>query len=111
MRRVDAHRLAEERSLALHREVAEGLRRDPSRLEQARARVRAWSKDGCMHPYYSERWIRLLDGPFEELLRVLVDESEDARALRQSTPFAGFVDPRVRWKIWRDVGARMSRRA
>jgi hypothetical protein len=34
-----------------------------------------------------------------------VDESEEARALRQVTPFAGAIDPRTRWRIWREVRA------
>ena len=29
-----------------------------------------------------------------------------AQALRQCSPFAGAVDPRTRWSIWRDVRAR-----
>ena len=36
----------------------------------------------------------------KSLLEVLVDEGERARALRQCTPFAGFIDPRTRWRIW-----------
>ena len=105
---MNTHRLAEERSLALHRAVADVLRRDPVRLGEARDRVQKWRAEGLMHPYYAERWTCLLDGPLEELLRALVDESEDARALRQSTPFTGFVEPRVRWKIWREVRERMT---
>ena len=104
---MDAHRLAEERSLALHREVAEILRRDPARVTDTLARVRRWREDRSVHPVYVDAWERLLEGPFDELWKALVDESEAARARRQSTPFAGIVDPRTRWRIWREVRERM----
>jgi len=37
------------------------------------------------------------------LLAVLQADTDDARALRQATPFAGVVEPRERWRIWREV--------
>jgi hypothetical protein len=40
------HRLAEERSLALHREVARRLKVDPALLETARERVQGWLESG-----------------------------------------------------------------
>jgi hypothetical protein len=106
---VNAHRLAEERSIALHREIAHVLRHDPVRLKEARDRVRDWLADGSVHPRYAQEWAELIDGPFESLLEFLVDPSEHARALRQSTPFAGYVDPRRRWQIWDEVRRRLER--
>ena len=106
---MNAHRLAEERSLELHRTIAALLERDPALVERARVRVRGWLKDGSVHPHYASAWDRLLDGPLESLRRLLVDEGEHARALRHVTPFAGVVDPRTRWKIWREVRERTNR--
>ena len=100
---MEAHRLAEERSLALHREVAAILRREPSRVLEALDRVRSWTRDRAVHPHYAEAWERLLEGPLEALLATLVDEGQRARDLRQATRFAGFVDPRTRWRIRREV--------
>jgi hypothetical protein len=40
------------------------------------------------------------------LAGALVERSEAADALRQVTPFAGVIDPRARWQIWRDVRQR-----
>jgi len=105
---MDLHRLAEERSLEMHRAIVATLRRDPERVEEARARLRDWIRRDRIARVYANEWERLLTGPIEELLRTLVDESEHARALRQCTPFAGFIDPRTRWKIWRDVRARLN---
>jgi len=104
---MTAHRLAEERSLALHRAVVERIREHPDELERARGRVRAWLEDGSVHERYAVRWARLLEGPRDALLDLLVDPGEEARALRQVTPFAGLVGPRERWRIWREVRSRL----
>lgn len=103
---MNLHRLAEERSIAYHAAVAERLRLDPELLERTRARVAGWIAEGGRSVEYARRWREFLDGPEEELLALLVDPGEEARALRQSTPFAGAVRPRERWRIWREVRAR-----
>ena len=56
-----------------------------------------------MHARWADAWERVLERPLEEVCAVLTDPSEEARALRQSTPFAGILDPRTRWRIWRSV--------
>jgi hypothetical protein len=104
---ISLHRLAEERSLALHRAVVERLRADPGHLERARDRVRGWLESGQVARPYAEEWARVLAGSLDEVCALLVDESERARALRQVTPFAGVVDPRTRWQIWREVRERL----
>jgi hypothetical protein len=98
-RGVDPHRLAEERSLALHRVVAERLRSDPRVLRRARDKVQCWQASG-QSPHYARAWLRLLAGPLEPLCELLVADTEEARALRQATPFAGAVSPQERWCIW-----------
>lgn len=100
---VDPHRLAERRSLALHRAIAERLRRDPSLLTAARARLERWAASGEIHPRYGQAWRELIAGPLEELCAALGRDDERMRALRQSTPFAGVIDPRTRWRIWAEV--------
>jgi hypothetical protein len=100
---VDLHRLAEERSIAYHRAIAERIARDPSVLERARERVRAWVTGQGPVPEFARAWDEVLARPLPELLRFLTDEGERARELRQSTPFAGALPPRVRWEIWRAV--------
>jgi hypothetical protein len=104
---VNAHRLAEERSLALHRAIAERLPEDPSIVERARTRVQRWLDTGEVARYWAEKWDSVLSRPIDEIRDVLVDESEAAQALRQVTPFAGAIDPRTRWRIWREVRARL----
>lgn len=104
---MDPHRLAEERSLALHRTIADLMLVDASVLERARQRVRGWLETGGVASYYAKHWDAVLARPLEEIRAFLVDESEHARAMRQSTPFAGAIDPRTRLRIWREVRERV----
>jgi hypothetical protein len=99
---VNAHRLAEDRSLALHCVIAERIARDPSILERARERVATWIAEGRA-PHYARAWQLVLAGPAAEVIRTLVADTEEGRALRQATPFAGVVEPRERWRIWARV--------
>lgn len=55
---------------------------------------------------YGRRWLELLDLPVAELRARLVADDESMRAMRQSTPFAGALDPRERWRIHREVRER-----
>jgi hypothetical protein len=103
------HDLAEERSLAIHRLIARRLRDDPSLVSMARSRVEGWLADGSVHPTYAEAWRELLRGPMDRLQDVLSSPDQAARALRQCSPFAGFVDPRTRWRIWSEVRAGRAR--
>jgi hypothetical protein len=106
---MEPHRLAEERSIAYHEAVAARLRDRPALLEKARERVRGWCAREPV-PYYARAWDEVLSGPLAGIAAFLVDRGERARELRQSTPFAGMVDPRQRWSIWRDVRGRMESR-
>ena len=104
---MNLHELAEERSLAYHRAVADRLREAPELVDRARSRVDAWIAEGGRSRHHAARWRELLDLPVDELVSFMVDAGEEARELRQSTPFAGFIDARERWRIWREVRARM----
>jgi len=106
---VNAHRLAEERSLALHRAVADKLASEPETLELARARVRRWLESAEVSPHWARAWNEVLSRSLPEIRAFLVDENEEARSLRQVTPFAGVIDPRTRWRIWREVREAMER--
>jgi hypothetical protein len=102
-------RVAEERSLAYHREVAALLARRPDLLDAARERVAAWLRDGNVARPYAEAWRDLLAGSPDQLATALVDPGQRSRDLRQVSPFAGALDPRTRWRIHAEVRARHSR--
>ena len=96
------HRRIEQRSLRLHRAVADKLLRDPEVLAKARERVGQWFVDGSVHRRYAEAWSHLLSFKPERVAQRLVDPNEEMCALRQCSPFAGALDPRERWRILRD---------
>jgi hypothetical protein len=100
---VEAHRLAEARSLAYHAWIASRLSVEPEILTNARRRIDRWRSDGSVHPHYVAGWAEVLALPLDALRAWLVDESEQGRALRQVSPFAGAIDPRMRWRIWAEV--------
>jgi hypothetical protein len=97
------HRLAEARSLALHREVARRIREHPELLEGVRTRVEAWLEDGSVAHSYARAWMEILARDLEQILESIIDPSERGRDLRQCTPFAGILDPRTRWRILDEV--------
>jgi hypothetical protein len=103
---MNSHRLAEERSLAYHRVVAARLAREPRLVEEARERLGRWLQSGTRAGRALSRWQTILQQPIEAIAALLVDEGEEARELRQSSPFAGALSPRERWRIWREVRAR-----
>jgi|SRR6185295_10502124 len=100
---MDLHRLAEERSIAYHRLIAERLRDRPEVLEMARRRVEGWMSAAERAPFYARNWAEKLAGDVDSIAAFLVERSDLATELRQSTPFAGAITPQERWEIWRRV--------
>ena len=101
----------EQKSFALHRRVASRVQADPSALQLVRQRLE-WlrSKNPAGGRYYAE-WDRLLSGPLDDLLEMLVNPSERACALRQESPFVDLVDQRERARIYRAVEDEIDRMA
>jgi|CXWL01.1.fsa_nt_gi hypothetical protein len=104
------HGLAEARSLALHDAIADRLRESPELIVAAQERVAEWRRDGSIATAYVDAWETLLASGLEQLVATLVDPGERATALRQVTPFAGVIDARQRWEIWRRVRVARSKR-
>ena len=98
------HPQLDARSLAMHRLVAEKIRRDPALLGRARETLGRWRQTVSVNtlPYLDE-WARILDQGLEACLEVATEESERATALRQSSPFTGILTHRERFaflKSW-----------
>lgn len=98
---MDRHTLAQERSLVAHRVIAARLLEDPQIVERARERLERWSLQGNVHPHWLVAWRDALDLPAAELADRLCDPAN--ADLRQTSPFAGELDARERWSIWRSV--------
>jgi len=105
---MNLHRLAEERSVAYHRVIAERLRHQPEVLENARQRVQTWLASDVT-PFYARKWAEILARDPSSVAAFLVERSELADELRQSSPFAGALSPQERWKIWSETRDRFAR--
>jgi hypothetical protein len=97
----DGHDRALARSLAYHRAVARRLR--GPMVEEARHVLRRWRAQRRIDSRYADRWERLLDQPIAAIRRTLVDDSQEADDLRQSSPFAGVLSEPERQRIVREV--------
>ena len=97
---IQGHRRIDLRSLALHRAIAEKLRANPALLDIARENLDRWSRaSGRSQPYW-DAWREILNRSLEEVLELLVEDSETMTDLRQATPFAGVLEPAERWAIY-----------
>jgi hypothetical protein len=97
---ASGHLRIDQRSLALHHAVAEKLRAHPELLEIARQNLSRWYADAGRSQPYLDEWRRILDLPLEEVLALMEQDDERMTALRQSSPFAGVLDPAERWAIY-----------
>jgi hypothetical protein len=97
------HRKIEERSLALHREIAQRIRKNPELLSRVRDRLVNDIRSGRFSVRLTDamqEWLDLLNGSsLDQILQLLIDQGENARRLRQSTPFAGILTQEERRRI------------
>lgn len=96
------HQRIDQRSLALHRAIAEKLRNDPALIAIALDNIERWSRAGSRSQPYWDAWREILKRPLPEILDLLGEESERMTALRQATPFAGVLEPSERWAIYEE---------
>lgn len=91
-------------SLDIGRRVAARLSRQPELLRVARENLDRWSRRNADAPgllrCYAE-WRGILERPLEEICRLLNSESDEARRLRQNSPFAGVLSPQEVWGLKR----------
>ena len=98
------HQEIDERSLAMHRLIAEKISQNPALFDKAKATLARWRTTVCIssQPYLLE-WERLMNLGLEACLAAAIEESERATALRQSSPFAGLLTHQERFvflKTW-----------
>lgn len=98
-----SHEEIDERSLALHRLVADKLHRHPALFQKARdniARFRVIVAPGSQG--YVEAWAKLIDAGMEVALAVATEDSEYGREMRQSSPFGGILSHQERFAFLRE---------
>jgi len=107
MQPIDSdHRRLDERSLALHRRVAEKVLDEPALLDKARANVRRWQENNGRVSLALAEWEQILTGTADQVARFLVERSETATRLRQSSPFTGILTEAERLAIYESHSAR-----
>ena len=100
----------DQRSLALHRLIAENIRRDPSLFEKVKTTLARWETTVCANsqPYIKD-WQRLADLGMEACLTMATEDSERAATMRQASPFCGLLSEEERREFFltwaKDSGA------
>ncbi len=89
----------QERIIALHRAIAAKLLANPALLEQVRENVERQAPYAKRPAPYMDAWRAILKLEAAEIARLLVEDSERMRALRQCTPFGGVLTPQERMGI------------
>jgi hypothetical protein len=91
------HARAERRSLAYHRALAGRLRRPM--VDDALRLLWAWRDQNRIDPRYVEQWEGVLRRPVADVRRIIVEDSQRGRDLRQNSPFAGMLSEAERRRI------------
>jgi excisionase family DNA binding protein len=93
----------EEQSLWLHYALLAPLLTEPEAvISKARENLRRWSdkhrRDGMARRYLAT-WDRLLDDGLDAITDALTSHSQEARELRQNSPFAGALSDATRQRV------------
>lgn len=100
---TSSHERLDRRSLAMHRLIADKIRAEPALSMIASENIDRWLRTARRNDRLLNTWSELLKQGILTALAVATEDSERARELRQSTPFAGVLSPQERWsflKTW-----------
>ena len=100
---MKTHEAIDRRSLEMVRRIVAKIDADPRRegLERARRVCARWVEQGNVP---AREWAVILsERSWEEIRRILLEDSEESRRLRQSDPFCGILTPQERWEIYREA--------
>jgi hypothetical protein len=103
------HEIVDDRSLEMDRVIAQKIRANPKMVQIALANIERW----LANPDYSEssrqaalEWKSIIENTSAgALVTLLESNSEEARRLRQSSPFCGILTPDERQAIFREYEA------
>ena len=106
---MKTHEAIDQRSLEMARRIVAKIDADPRREGLARARrvCARWVEQGNVP---AREWATILaERSWEEIRRLLLEDSEESRRLRQSDPFCGILTPQERWEIYREAARHEAR--
>jgi excisionase family DNA binding protein len=95
----------EEKSLRLHQALLTQMLAEPNAvIAKARDNLNRWTSmhrpDGMTVRYF-EQWRRVLDAGLDAIVDVVNSPSQEARELRQNSPFAGILPDETRLRVLR----------
>ncbi len=101
------HLVLDQRSLALHRLIADKLQREPQLFDKVRATLAHWQRtvSANTQPYVLQ-WCKLAEQGMDACIAVATQESEQAAALRQASPFGGILTHAERFAFFREWSQR-----
>ncbi len=99
------HQIVDQRSLELHRLVADKVRLRPDLMNIALENIKNYfdkpTASFSGKQAYLE-WAKIIRRkPFDEVLQILTEDSEEGQRLRQSSPFSGVLTDDERMSIFR----------
>ena len=103
----------EEKSLRLHQALLTPMLVEPDAvISKARDNLNRWSRmhrpDG-MTARYLEDWKRILNDGLDAIVDVVISPTQEARELRQNSPFAGVLPDETRRQVLRSFTEHWSR--
>lgn len=103
----------EEKSLRLHQALLTPMLAEPEVvISKARDNLDRWASmhrpDGMTSRYFGE-WKRVLDDGLDAIIDVVISPSQEARELRQNSPFAGVLPDETRLQVLRSFKDHWSR--
>ena len=93
---MTGHQEIDQRSLRMALAVATKIDCNPELLEQVRTWAQGRSEAG------TREWLSILRLPWSEIRAVLLQDDEEGRRLRQSSPFVGILTAPERWTFYRE---------
>ena len=97
---MTSHQEIDQRSLALHRLLAEKIRQDPNLFDNMKRTLARWRTIVCASSQpYLEEWEQLVKQGIDACLAVATEDSERANAMRQASPFCGILTNEERWEF------------
>lgn len=98
---MNMQRRSDERSIALHKEIAKKLRSNPGFWDIPRKNIARWEKTKGGLAAALVEWERILrQYTKEQILSLLESDSEESARLRSSSPFTGILSDNERKMIF-----------
>lgn len=104
----------DDRAMVLAQRIIDRIEADPQKRGLARARkvCRRWQasldKQGQVN---ANEWAEILERPWTEIRSLMLSPDENAKRLRQNSPFCGILSNRERWQIIKEFSKRDARAA